>query len=101
MQFIAGSLPSSLFWAMSSIRKSDNNTNDSSVEKPSFCGLGTDVKNGEESSEAEVDFGGASSLPPPPVLTPQEERRLYRKIDCRIMPIVTLMYLGAFLDRGK
>ena len=80
--------------------KSDNNTIDSSVEKPPLSSLGTDVKNVEESSEAGIDFGGAFSLPPPPVLTPQEERRLYRKIDCRIMPIVTLMYLGAFLDRG-
>lgn len=30
-----------------------------------------------------VDFGGEKSLPPPPQLTPEEEKRLYRKIDLR------------------
>ena len=47
------------------------------------------------------DFGGASALPPPPQLSPEEERKLYRKIDWRIMPIVTAMYLFSFLDRGE
>jgi hypothetical protein len=33
-------------------------------------------------------------------LTSAEERRLYRKIDLRLMPILTLMELCSFLDRG-
>ncbi|EJD01968.1 MFS general substrate transporter [Fomitiporia mediterranea MF3/22] len=48
-----------------------------------------------------VDFGGASSLPPPPDLTAEEEKRLYRKIDLRLMPILSLMYLCSYLDRGN
>ncbi|PPQ68016.1 hypothetical protein CVT24_002925 [Panaeolus cyanescens] len=49
----------------------------------------------------DVDFGGESSLPPPPTLTPEEERKLWRKIDIRLMPILSLMYLLSFLDRGN
>jgi len=49
----------------------------------------------------DIDFGGESSLPPPPTLTPQEEQRLWRKVDRRLMPILTLMYLLSFLDRGE
>jgi len=48
-----------------------------------------------------LDFGGDSTLPPPPKLTPEEEKRLYRKIDLRLMPILSLMYLCSFLDRGQ
>jgi hypothetical protein len=35
-----------------------------------------------------------------PVLTAEEEQRLWRKIDMRLMPILSLMYLMSFLDRG-
>ncbi|KAJ7680723.1 MFS general substrate transporter [Mycena polygramma] len=47
------------------------------------------------------DFGGESSLPPPPTLTAEEERKLWQKIDLRLMPILSLMYLVSFLDRGN
>ncbi|EJU06610.1 MFS general substrate transporter [Dacryopinax primogenitus] len=47
------------------------------------------------------DFGGEGTLPPPPKLSPEEELRLYRKIDRRLMPILSLMYLLSFLDRGN
>lgn len=47
------------------------------------------------------DFGGDSSLPPPPNLSPEEEKRLWRKVDRRLMPILAIMYLMSFLDRGK
>ncbi|KAF7376511.1 hypothetical protein MSAN_00067100 [Mycena sanguinolenta] len=46
------------------------------------------------------DFGGESTLPPPPTLTAEEERKLWRKIDLRLMPILSLLYLSSFLDRG-
>ena len=49
----------------------------------------------------DIDFGGESTLPPPPVLTAEAERRLYRKIDMRLMPILALMYLLSFMDRGE
>ncbi|KAJ7761116.1 MFS general substrate transporter [Mycena metata] len=42
-----------------------------------------------------------SSLPPPPTLTVEEERKLWRKIDLRLMPILSLMYLVSFLDRSN
>ncbi|KAI5118654.1 hypothetical protein M0805_002574 [Coniferiporia weirii] len=48
-----------------------------------------------------VDFGGDSSLPPPPVLIAEQEKQLYRKIDYRLMPILSLIYLCSFLDRGN
>jgi len=48
-----------------------------------------------------VDFGGDSTLPPPPQLTAEEERRLWRKVDLRLLPILTVMYLCSFLDRGN
>jgi hypothetical protein len=52
------------------------------------------------SSEEDLDFGGESTLPPPPILSAEQERKLWRKIDLRLMPILTLMYLMSFLDRG-
>lgn len=36
----------------------------------------------------------------PPTLTPEQEKKLWRKIDMRILPILTLMYLCSFMDRG-
>lgn len=39
-------------------------------------------------------------LPAPPKFTAEQERKLYRKIDLWLMPILTLMYLASFLDRG-
>lgn len=47
-----------------------------------------------------LDFGNDSKLPAPPRLTAEEEKRLWRKIDLRLMPILSLMYLFSFLDRG-
>lgn len=51
-------------------------------------------------ASSSVDFGGESKLPPPPKLTPEQEKKLYRKVDLWLMPILTLMYLASFLDRG-
>jgi sugar phosphate permease len=36
-----------------------------------------------------------------PVLTPEQEKKLWRKIDMRIVPILSLMYLLAFIDRSN
>ncbi|RPD60521.1 MFS general substrate transporter [Lentinus tigrinus ALCF2SS1-6] len=46
-------------------------------------------------------YGGDDKLPPSPELTSGEERMLWRKIDVRFMPIVTMLYLVSFLDRGN
>ncbi|KZV75076.1 MFS general substrate transporter [Peniophora sp. CONT] len=57
---------------------------------------------GSDSDKVSVtDFGGDSTLPPPPVLTAAEEKALYHKVDMRLMPILTVMYLLSFLDRGN
>ncbi|KAF8651375.1 hypothetical protein AX16_004822 [Volvariella volvacea WC 439] len=44
---------------------------------------------------------GEHGLPPPPTLTEEQEKKLWRKIDARLMPILTVMYLLSFLDRGN
>ncbi|KAF9523178.1 MFS general substrate transporter [Crepidotus variabilis] len=41
------------------------------------------------------------SIDSPPQLTAEQEQKLYRKIDLRLMPILSLMYLFSFLDRGN
>ena len=41
------------------------------------------------------------ALSPPPVLSAEEERQLWRKVDWRIMPIITIMYLSSFVDRSN
>jgi len=37
----------------------------------------------------------------PPTLTPEEEAKVWRKIDMRLIPILALLYLFSILDRGK
>lgn len=85
----------------------------SSVEKDNDS---REEKAVSESSEEGIDFGGESRLPPPPVLTSEQEAKLWRKVDLRLMPILrygvfghtahprslppSLMYLFSFLDRG-
>lgn len=35
------------------------------------------------------------------VFDPKQESRLWRKVDLRLMPMIALMYLLCFMDRGK
>ncbi len=49
----------------------------------------------------ELAFGGDDVLPPPPALSEEEERKLWRKIDWHIMPMITVMYLCSFVDRSN
>lgn len=60
-------------------------------------------KNGDVEATIEVSqlAVGSGELPPPPVLTAEEERRLWRKVDMRLIPISTLLYLVSYLDRGN
>lgn len=53
-----------------------------------------------ESSTSVTDEGLDNGEPAPPKLTPEQEKKLYRKIDLWLMPILTIMYLFSFLDRG-
>ncbi|KAK0497867.1 MFS general substrate transporter [Armillaria luteobubalina] len=60
------------------------------------------VENAKDGAVQLIDnFGGEATLPPPPVLTEEQEKKLWRKIDLRLMPILSLMYLFSFLDRGN
>ena len=51
--------------------------------------------------EKTLAYGGDDALPSPPVLTEEEERRLWRRVDLHIMPYITLMYLCSFVDRSN
>jgi len=59
--------------------------------------------NAADTTFAEVEFvpNMLKDAPPPLVLTPEQDRALYRKIDMRLMPILSLMYLLSFMDRGN
>ncbi|KAL5514524.1 hypothetical protein ACEPAG_1840 [Sanghuangporus baumii] len=82
---------------MTQVRKSKIDS--ASLERGSIV-ISEDVTD-EKKIGAQFDFGGDSTLPPPPELSPEEVKRLYRKIDLRILPILSLMYLCSFLDRGN
>ncbi|KAJ8474827.1 hypothetical protein ONZ51_g6961 [Trametes cubensis] len=42
-----------------------------------------------------------AQLPSPPNLTEEEERRIWRKVDMRLLPILTIMYLVGSVDRSN
>ncbi|KZT63332.1 MFS general substrate transporter [Daedalea quercina L-15889] len=42
-----------------------------------------------------------AALSTPPSLTPAQEAKLWRKVDWHIVPILSIMYLCSFLDRGN
>ncbi|THC97035.1 hypothetical protein EYZ11_003478 [Aspergillus tanneri] len=48
-------------------------------------------------SSTEKDLHDAS----PPVFTPEMEKKVFRKMDLRLIPMLSLLYLLAFLDRGN
>jgi len=47
-----------------------------------------------------VILGGEDNLPPPPQLSEAEEKKLWRKVDLRLLPILTLLYFVSFIDKG-
>ncbi|KZV88429.1 MFS general substrate transporter [Exidia glandulosa HHB12029] len=56
----------------------------------------------EHSSHEEYADASKQQVPPPPVeFSEAEVKKLYRKIDFRLMPILSLMYLLSFMDRGN
>ncbi|KAF4594385.1 hypothetical protein EYR40_009189 [Pleurotus pulmonarius] len=56
-----------------------------------------------EIHEKENHGSSRPSSPPltAPTLTAAQQKKLWRKIDARLMPILCLMYLFSFLDRGN
>ena len=85
---------------MSSEKKSSSSPIKTSLEKDrERCEL---VEKSKDVAVQLVDnFGGEATLPPPLALTDEQEKKLWRKIDLRLMPILSLMYLFSFLDRGS
>ncbi|KAJ7646876.1 MFS general substrate transporter [Roridomyces roridus] len=55
-----------------------------------------DIAQIEDAREDALD-----KFPAPPTLTAEEERKLWLRVDLRLMPILTVMYLFSFLDRGN
>ncbi|KAG1740813.1 MFS general substrate transporter [Suillus paluster] len=59
----------------------------------------SELKQHDASEEQPGDSN--SDLKDVPMLTPEQERKLWRKVDVQLMPILTVMYLLSFLDRGN
>lgn len=51
--------------------------------------------------ETDIAYPVEQELSTPPTLTAEEERRLWRKIDLRLLPILIIMYLVASIDRSN
>jgi hypothetical protein len=45
----------------------------------------------------DTDFKSVST----PQFTPEQTKVLWRKVDLRLMPILSVIYLFSFLDRGE
>ena len=71
-------------------------------EKVAECGWSEEKEKQVDVEAVEVMYIGpeGNEETPPPQFTPEEEKRVYRKIDMRLLPILTIMYLASFLDRG-
>ncbi|KAK0433430.1 MFS general substrate transporter [Armillaria borealis] len=85
---------------MSSEKESSSSPAKTSLEKDrERCEL---VENSKDGAVQAIDnFSGEATLPPPPAFAEEQEKKLWRKIDLRLMPILSLMYLFSFLDRGN
>lgn len=57
------------------------------VDKSGVTFCPTDASNVQESSPVNLD--------------PERERKLWRKIDFRLVPMISFMYLFSFMDRGN
>ncbi|KAL0564185.1 hypothetical protein V5O48_017868 [Marasmius crinis-equi] len=55
----------------------------------------------EKGNVLKIETRNSNLTPPSPQLTEEQETKLWRKIDRRLMPILSLMYLMSFLDRGN
>ncbi|KAJ1552674.1 hypothetical protein HK405_010441 [Cladochytrium tenue] len=53
----------------------------------------------EAPGAADAAAAAAATVVPPAAIDPAKERALVRRLDTRILPIATIMYLLSFLDR--
>lgn len=77
----------------------DMEKNSTDVTPPSESYGYSEYKNHAEHLEGGKDMKVLTR--PTRVFTAEEERKLYRKVDMRIMPILALLYLLSFMDRGN
>lgn len=63
-----------------------------------------DTRMGRNIVQLEVPIEKSDSTDPEhlcaPNLSPEQQRRLWRKVDMRILPILSALYLCCYLDRG-
>lgn len=60
-----------------------------------------DVDDVKQDVAGEKFEAGLSSSRARVLLTPKEESKLWRKVDLKLMPMISLMYLLCFMDRGN
>jgi len=68
--------------------------------------LATSLENAGDTEKSPLDatsmiFGGEDNLPPPPQLSVAEEKKLWRKVDLRLLPILALLFLVCYIDGGN
>lgn len=54
----------------------------------------------EDGSPESYRLGDVAKTVVPPQLSPIQRKRLYRKIDLRLLPILILIQVCSYLDRG-
>lgn len=63
-----------------------------------------DALNLNSTEDQQLDEGRLKSsdvnLKNVPLLTPEQEKKLWRKVDMRLMPMLSVIYLVAIIDRG-
>ncbi|KAJ6472639.1 MFS general substrate transporter [Mycena vulgaris] len=59
------------------------------------------MEDNKPSEDAKLESASASASVSSLIVDPEEERRLVRKLDRRILPITCLLYLFAYLDRSN
>jgi hypothetical protein len=70
---------------------------DTDIEKPTTMGV-EHVAETPVSSVNEKQLQDAEQIPH---FTPEQEKRVLRKMDLRLIPMLSVLYLLAFLDRGN
>ncbi|KAL2869603.1 major facilitator superfamily domain-containing protein [Aspergillus lucknowensis] len=74
-------------------------TSDSDLEKPGATAL--EHGNGNDTPLGEDGPKGALGLEAAPEFSQEMQKRVLRKMDLRLIPMLALLYLLAFLDRGN
>jgi hypothetical protein len=71
---------------------------DTDIEKPTTMGVEHLAETPVSGSVSEKHSQDAEQIPH---FTPEQEERVLRKMDLRLIPMLSVLYLLAFLDRGN